>query len=89
MGPAARAGGLAGAARLRADYGKAARLFGAVEALRETHGTREHERWRAVFDAEANEVHAVLGDTAFETAWAEGRAMTLDQAVAYALSGPA
>jgi hypothetical protein len=29
--------------------------------------------------------HALLPDQAFATAWAEGRAMTLEQAVAYAL----
>ena len=29
----------------------------------------------------------MLGEAAFATAWAEGRAMTLEQAVAYALEG--
>jgi hypothetical protein len=28
-----------------------------------------------------------LGDTAFAAAWAEGRAMTLEQAIEYALAG--
>jgi hypothetical protein len=28
---------------------------------------------------------SALGDAAFDAAWAEGRAMTLDQAIAFAL----
>jgi hypothetical protein len=78
--------GLAGAARLAGHYARSARLFGAVEALRDADGTREHIYWKEVFEAEIDELHAALGEKAFEAAWAEGRQMTVDQAVAYAQS---
>ena len=42
--------------------------------------------WRAVFGPEVAEVRAVLGEEAFAVAWAEGHAMSLEQAVAHALS---
>jgi hypothetical protein len=32
-------------------------------------------------------VRAQLGETSFAAAWAEGRAMTLEQAITYALEG--
>jgi hypothetical protein len=64
---------------------RAARLLGADEANRERIGaflqpsdTPEYHRIRA-------EVRAHLDDTAFAAAWAEGRSMTLEQAIAYAL----
>ena len=63
----------------------AAWLVRPVEVLRETMGAppmavyQEHY-WHGVATARAH-VH----DTAFEEAWAEGRAMTLEHAIAYAL----
>ena len=40
---------------------------------------------RAIIDAGLSCARSTLGDEAFAAAWAEGRAMTLEQAVAYAL----
>ena len=40
---------------------------------------------RATFDREVTSIRARLGETAFATAWDEGKAMTPEQAVAYAL----
>jgi hypothetical protein len=37
------------------------------------------------YDRDVAVARAQLGETAFAAAWAEGRAMTLEQAVAYAL----
>ncbi|MFA0754594.1 MAG: hypothetical protein YPKNTGVA_000088, partial [Candidatus Fervidibacter sp.] len=34
------------------------------------------------------ELRSALGDEAFAVAWEEGRAMTLEQAIAYALEHP-
>jgi hypothetical protein len=45
--------------------------------------------WRAVFDADIERVCRVLGDESFGTVFAEGRAMRLEQALAYALKEPA
>ena len=78
--------GLAGAAGLTADYTRSARLLGAVAALREADGTREHVQWRELFEADAQVIGDALGETAFEAAWTEGHAMTLEQVVAYATS---
>jgi predicted ATPase/class 3 adenylate cyclase len=77
--------GLAGCASLEGDQQRAARLFGAAEALREASGTREMSLWRAAFDLDVADVRAALGDLAFAAAWAEGRAMGFEDAVAYAL----
>ncbi len=67
------------------QFERAARLFAIVEQLCGTLGTAlvptervEHERAVAV-------VRAALGEPAFAAAWAAGRALTLEQAIAYAL----
>jgi len=44
-----------------------------------------NEKDRRAFDDEASALRAHLGDAAFETARAEGRAMTLEQAMEYTL----
>jgi len=68
------------------DVRAAARIWGAVEALREEVGiflpAAEHKRYeRALVHARAS-----LVSEAWAAAWAEGRAMSLEQAVAFALS---
>jgi hypothetical protein len=77
--------GLAGVACLAGDHARAARLFGAVAALREADGSREIPGWRDINDRDEAAARAGLGDDTFAAAWAEGRAMTLERAVAYAL----
>ena len=66
---------------------RAARLMGAAQGLREavrdplpSYEADFIERWLAP-------ARARLSAPAFETALAEGRAMTMEQAVAYALEG--
>ena len=46
-------------------------------------GVSKHEHDRCLSAVEEAQAH--LGEPAFATAWAMGQAMTLDQAVAYAL----
>ena len=67
---------------------RAARLFGAAQALREEAGRpmspldlAEHERQHDV-------VRRALGDEQFAAAWATGQAMSLDEAIQYALTAP-
>ncbi len=48
-------------------------------------GRGDYVRGARLF-AVADALRAALGDTVFATAWAEGRAMTLEQAIEYALS---
>lgn len=65
---------------------RAARLFGAAEALRQAVGTTlppvDHSDY---YDRAIAATRAALGDEVFSAAWAEGRAMTLEQAADYAL----
>jgi non-specific serine/threonine protein kinase len=81
--------GLAAVAAARAEPARAARLWGATEALREEIGVDSLSWWELqTFDYEGrvSATRNMLGDEgAWEAAWAEGRAMTPDQAVEYAL----
>jgi DNA-binding CsgD family transcriptional regulator len=77
--------GLAGVAHLSGDYVGATRLYGAAASLREQHASIEHAPWRELFQSELDEVRTALGNTVFESTWAEGHTMTLAAAVSYAL----
>ena len=65
---------------------RSARLWGAAAALRETFGSplspAKHEKQ----EREMTAVRETLGEDAFAAAWAQGRAMTMEQAIEYALS---
>jgi tetratricopeptide (TPR) repeat protein len=64
---------------------RAARLFGAAEALREAVGFEhlpEEDAWREPYGAAAR---SWLGREGWEAALAQGRAMTLEEAISYAL----
>ena len=67
---------------------RSARLFSAAQALRGAIGTTASPSTRAEHRRELAAARAALGDLEFAAAWAEGRAMTLEQAVAYALDEP-
>jgi DNA-binding CsgD family transcriptional regulator len=78
--------GLAQVASARGQYEHAARLFGAAEAQREIVGWWYEPVDQASHDQWVVPTRAILGETPFAAAWAEGRAMTLDQAIEYALA---
>jgi hypothetical protein len=63
---------------------RAAQLFGAAEGLRARIGALGQPSERAVYEESVASVRAALGENAFSAAWAEGRAMTLEQAIAEA-----
>lgn len=79
--------GLAELAASRDEPGRAARLFGASEALLETVGSPlyAHARDRSLYERAVAEVCAAVGEAAFEAARSEGRQMTFERAVEYAL----
>ncbi len=79
--------GFAGVAGEMGQPVRAARLFGAAEALRETIGLSRQSDERAIYDRSVAAVRAQLEEAAFAAAWAEGRAMPLEQAIAEALAG--
>jgi hypothetical protein len=64
---------------------RAARLFGAAAALRERIGVRRGGTERPEYGAAVDSVRAGLDAAAFDRAWAEGKAMDLEQALVYAL----
>jgi predicted ATPase/two-component SAPR family response regulator len=78
---------LAAVVSIQGDYGRAARLFGAGEALREAIGASVLF-YLVDYDRAVAAARDALGEEALATAWAQGREMTLDQAVAYALDEP-
>jgi predicted ATPase/DNA-binding SARP family transcriptional activator len=77
--------GLAAVLVLTGRAEEAARLLGAAEALRESLGVElapaEHATHKETVDA----VRARLGEERFSDAWRQGRELSLDAAIAYAL----
>jgi len=79
--------GLANVAMAQDEPVWAARLWGAAEALREAIGTPLPPVERADYEAAIIAARTSLGENAFTTAWAQGRTMTPEQALA--AQGPA
>jgi tetratricopeptide (TPR) repeat protein len=69
---------------------RAARLMGAAEALRQALRLPAPSHWRRPRERIEEAVRAAALEQELAVAWAEGRAMSLDQAIEYALeAGPA
>jgi tetratricopeptide (TPR) repeat protein len=66
---------------------RAVRLLAAADALQNTTEVTLAVAEQAEFDQLVKGLRGNLGDEAFAAAWAEGRAMTLEQAIEYALVG--
>jgi tetratricopeptide (TPR) repeat protein len=66
--------------------GKAIRLFGAAAALRNVLGIVRPPMHCAFYEWSMAIIHSQLDDAAFTAAWTEGQAMTLEEAVAYAVA---
>ena len=78
--------GLAGVASALHEPVRAARLWGVSNNLDETIGAVNPPFWaRFIVGPILATIHAQLDETAFEAAYAEGRAMTMEQAIEYAL----
>jgi predicted ATPase/transcriptional regulator with XRE-family HTH domain/Tfp pilus assembly protein PilF len=74
-------------AAARGDAERAARLGGATEALRVRIGAAGRLGDRDFNAPYFDKARAQLGEPAFAAAWDEGAAMSLDDAIAYALQG--
>lgn len=72
-------------AQVQQQFPRAAVLFAAAGALREVIGAPLSPNEREEQEGRLAELRAALGEEAFDAAWTQGRAMTLEQAVAYAL----
>jgi hypothetical protein len=77
--------GLACLAGAKREAERAARLWGAAQALHETKGIPKDPDFLAEADARIATVRSGMGEEAWEEAFRKGRAMTLDEAVSYAL----
>ena len=81
--------GLDGLAMVAAARGlplRAARLWGATASLREATGEEHWPMFQRADDEVRAAAHAEVGEAAWTIAWAAGRALTADQAMAEALA---
>jgi len=75
---------------LAGDAGRhreAARLFGAVHGIRQRMGAVRFKVWDASYEASEKALRDALGEQDFEAAWAEGAALSTEEAIAYAQRG--
>jgi hypothetical protein len=77
--------GMAGVALDAGDAARAARWFGTAEAQREAIGRGLAPVYRETRVREVEAARSGMTEAAFRTAWEEGRASALEQAVAEAL----
>jgi predicted ATPase/DNA-binding XRE family transcriptional regulator len=81
--------GLAVVVGAQGEAERSARLFGAAEGLLEVIGAPVYNYYhpdRALYERTQNDVRSLLGEGTFGEVWNEGRAMTFEQAVEYALA---
>jgi DNA-binding CsgD family transcriptional regulator len=78
---------LGGLATLDGDAVHAARLFGAAQAICDALGHVRAAPWRAEYEADVARARDALSAEDFDAAWAEGAALEIDEAVAYATRG--
>lgn len=64
---------------------RAAKLFGAADAIREATGHKPTDEEQAEEAQFITRLHAMLSDTEFNILWAEGKSMTMEQAIQLAL----
>jgi hypothetical protein len=76
---------LAFIAKAKEQGERAVRLMGAAEALREVSRSPMTPNEHMLYDREVAELRAGLDEPVFAALWAEGRTMTMDQAIAYAV----
>jgi hypothetical protein len=68
------------------DFRRAARLFGAAEALRAPVNSTIDMVDQPEYERQVAIVRAQLDEAAFTAAWTKGQAMTLEQTIEYALA---
>ena len=77
--------GLAGVCAAQQHASRAARLLGAAEGLAQRTGLRPSPGEDGIWQHIIASIHSQLDEPTFAAAWAEGQAMTLEQAIAYGL----
>jgi DNA-binding CsgD family transcriptional regulator len=77
-------------ARLAAGDGNhrfAARLFGAAASIRQQRGIARLPMYQSDHEAALESLRNALGENMFDAAWAEGAALSIEEAIAYAQRG--
>jgi DNA-binding CsgD family transcriptional regulator len=69
------------------SHREAARLFAAAEAIRQRMGAVRYKIYDADYQASVAALRDALGEKDFDSAWAEGAALSTDEAIAYAQRG--
>jgi hypothetical protein len=77
--------GVACLAGARGEARRAARLWGAAQTIQEAKGIPRDTDWLAEADALISDVRSGSGEEAWREAWRKGQAMTLEEAISYAL----
>ena len=77
--------GLAAIAGATNQFERSAKLSGAAQAILDETGYKYRPFLRAIFDRHLQVAREGLGETAFKAFVSEGRAMTMEQAIGYAL----
>jgi non-specific serine/threonine protein kinase len=77
--------GLATVALTQGAPTRAVRLYGAAATMREALAVPLPAFYQPVYEQQLADTRRLLDDLAWEQAWSEGRAMALDQVIAYAL----
>jgi hypothetical protein len=65
---------------------RAAKLFGAAEAIREATGHKPTDEEQVEEAKFMSRLRSMLSEAEFSALWAEGRALTMEQAIAFALA---
>lgn len=80
--------GLGGVAGEQARPDRAARLWGAAESLREAigMGLSPFDRSQTRYEERLSAAYSLMDEESWEAAWSEGRAMSPEEAIEYALS---
>jgi predicted ATPase/class 3 adenylate cyclase len=70
---------------VEAEPQRAAKLFGAADALRETTGHQRTDQEQGEHEQFISRLRSILPEAEFKALWVDGRAMTMEQAIKYAL----
>jgi predicted ATPase/class 3 adenylate cyclase/DNA-binding CsgD family transcriptional regulator len=69
------------------SHREAARLFGAAHVIRQRMGAVRFKVWDAGYEASVAALRDAMGEKDFDSAWAEGAALSTEEAIAYAQRG--
>ena len=69
------------------SHREAARLFGAAHGIRQRMGAVRLKVWDVGYEASVTALRDAMADSDFDAAWAEGAALSTEEAIAYAQRG--